>query len=207
MINDLMRYDLRIQSALRGVVRNVLIDVARNGLPGDHHFFIAFRTAAAGVQMSQRLREQYPDEMTVVLQHQFWDLHVGEKDFEVGLSFKNIPEKLVIPFEAVTSFVDPYIQFALKFEVDGSAGESEEVPAAAPAGKNTAARPAIKSVEKSEPKIAPAARKDSEASAPAVLPKPVPASPRAAPPASSEEDGAKSPAKVIALDAFRKKSD
>ena len=147
MTGDLMRYDLRIQNALRGVVRTILVDIARNGLPGDHHFFIAFKTNAAGVQMSDRLRREYPDEMTIVLQHQFWDLHVGERDFEVGLSFKNIPEKLVVPFNAVCSFIDPHVQFALKFEVE-TGDKPAEVTADAPTRPRLAPAKAIdKSME------------------------------------------------------------
>ena len=93
MSNDIIRYDLLIQDALRGVVRKLLADVSRNGLPGDHHFFISFRTAAPGVRLSQRMRERYPDEMRIVLQHGFWDLVVTEPNFEVGLSFNNVAER------------------------------------------------------------------------------------------------------------------
>ena len=113
---DHIRYDLLAQEALRGLVRGVLVDAARKGLPGEHHFFISFDTRADGVRISARLREQYPDEMTIVLQHQFWDLKVGEEIFEVGLSFNGVPEKLVVPFAAIKSFVDPSVQFALQFE-------------------------------------------------------------------------------------------
>jgi len=96
----MIRYDLLAQEALRGVVRKVLTDIGKQGLPGDHHFYIAFDTNYPGVRLSQRLREQYPNEMTVVLQHQFWDLSVSDYAFEVGLSFGNVPERLVIPFDA-----------------------------------------------------------------------------------------------------------
>ena len=113
---DHLRYDILAQNALRGMVRGVLADAARKGLPGEHHFFISFDTRADGVRMSPRLREQYPDEMTVVLQHQFWDLKVHEDSFEVGLSFNGNAEKLLIPFAAIKSFVDPSVQFALQFE-------------------------------------------------------------------------------------------
>jgi hypothetical protein len=113
---DHIRYDLLTQQALRGVVRNVLADAAKKGLPGDHHFFIAFDTKASGVRLSERLRAQYPDEMTIILQHQFWDLSVNDHGFEVGLSFGGIPEKLSIPFEAVNGFFDPSVQFGLQFE-------------------------------------------------------------------------------------------
>src|SRR5689334_11871859 len=98
MAIDHIRYDLLAQEALRGVVRTVLTDTAEHGLPGDHHFYIAFDTHAPGVQMPPRLLAQFPEEMTIVLQHQFWDLVVNEETFEVGMSFGGIPERLAIPF-------------------------------------------------------------------------------------------------------------
>src|SRR3974390_2896399 len=101
MAEDHIRYDLLTQQALRGVVRTVLTDVAKKGLPGDHHFFISFNTGAEGVRISERLRAQYPQEMTIILQHQFWDLTVSEHGFDVGLSFGGIMEKLSIPFDAI----------------------------------------------------------------------------------------------------------
>ena len=116
MAEDLMRYDLLAQEALRGVVRQALRRVERSGFPGQHHFYIAFLTQAPGVQISERLRQRYPTEMTIVLQHQFWDLAVREDDFQVTLSFNDIPEKLVIPFRAVKGFLDPSVQFGLQFE-------------------------------------------------------------------------------------------
>ena len=124
MATDLIRYDLLVQDALRGVVRNVLSEAARNGLQGDHHFFITFKTNTPGLRLSNRMRERYPDEMTIILQHQFWDLAVTDHAFEVGLSFNNVPERLLIPFAAVTSFVDPSVQFGLKFDVAVAEGEA-----------------------------------------------------------------------------------
>jgi hypothetical protein len=115
-MTDQIRYDLLTQQALRGVVRGVLTDAAKKGLPGDHHFFIEFDTHAAGVRMSNRLHAQHPDKMTIILQHQFWDLAVTETAFEVGLSFGGITERLAIPFEAITGFYDPSVQFGLQFE-------------------------------------------------------------------------------------------
>lgn len=132
MATDLIRYDLLVQEALRSVVRRVLADAARDGLSGDHHFFISFRTHAPGVRLSNRMREQYPQEMTIVLQHQFWDLIVGELGFEVGLSFQGKAEMLAIPFSAVTGFFDPSVDFGLKFEFDTEAAAAAEAPAAAP---------------------------------------------------------------------------
>jgi uncharacterized protein len=126
MTVDLIRYDLLVQEALRGVVRQVLSGAAREGLPGDHHFYITFRTHAQGVRLSSRMRELYPDEMTIILQHQFWDLSVTEDSFEVGLSFRNVPEMLLIPFEAVTRFVDPTVgfEFEAKFALEDEATET-----------------------------------------------------------------------------------
>ena len=121
---DLIRYDLLIQDALRGVIRQVLAGAARDGLPGDHHFYISFRTHARGVRLSARMRDLYPDEMTIILQHQFWDLSVAEDSFEVGLSFRNVPEMLLIPFEAVTRFFDPSVGFEAKFAAEDEAMES-----------------------------------------------------------------------------------
>jgi hypothetical protein len=140
MAEDLIRYDVLAQEALRGLVRKVLTEVAQAGLPGEHHFFITFDTRHPGVRISSRLKEQYPADMTVVLQHQFWDLAVTESGFEVGLSFKGVPERLGVPFRAIQSFVDPHANFALKFEpaLTPVAGNNDErapagmVPAAAP---------------------------------------------------------------------------
>jgi hypothetical protein len=116
MATDHIRYDLLAQDALRGLVRKVLTDTAKSGLPGEHHFSISFKTDAEGVKMSPRLREQFPQEMTVILQYQFWDLKVTDTGFEVGLSFGGVPEKLTIPFAAIKSFFDPSVQFGLQFE-------------------------------------------------------------------------------------------
>ncbi|HKS61346.1 MAG TPA: ClpXP protease specificity-enhancing factor SspB [Xanthobacteraceae bacterium] len=114
---DHIRYDLLTQQALRAVVRRVLGDVAKSGsLPGEHHFYVTFDTRAPGVKMSARLRAQYPEEMTVVLQHQFWDLTVTDSYFEVALSFNGISEKLHVPLDTVKGFFDPSVQFGLQFE-------------------------------------------------------------------------------------------
>jgi hypothetical protein len=119
MAVDHIRYDLLTQDALRGVVRAVLLDAAQNGLPGEHHFYISFDTRAEGVQLSSRILEQYPKEMTVVLQHQFWDLLVTDTGFEVGLSFGGTAERLAVPFAAIKGFFDPSVQFGLQFEEIG----------------------------------------------------------------------------------------
>ena len=138
MALDLIRYDILAQAALRGVVRTVLADAAKKGLPGEHHFKITFNTAAPGVRLSERMRARFPQEMTIVLQHQFWDLAVTEHAFEVGLSFGGIAEKVGVPFEAVTAFHDPAVQFGFQFET---------VEAAAAGDSPAGARPAEKPIE------------------------------------------------------------
>lgn len=141
MAQDHIRYDILTQEALRGVVRKVLAEVAKTGLPGEHHFFISFITKAPGVRISQRLLDQYPNDMTIVLQNQFWDLKVGESGFEVGLSFDDKPETLVVPFTSIKGFFDPSVQFGLQLTgavalpTDDETAEAAEparlVPAAA----------------------------------------------------------------------------
>jgi uncharacterized protein len=124
MATDHIRYDVLARNALRGVLRRVLTDAAEHGLPGEHHFFITFLSTAEGVKLSPRLLAQYPEEMTVILQHQFWDLVVTEDRFEVGLSFGGIPERLVVPFNSIKSFFDPSVQFGLQFEPADAASET-----------------------------------------------------------------------------------
>ena len=126
MATDHIRYDILAQQALRGVMRDVLADAAKNGLPGEHHFYISFDTKADGVKMSDRLREQHPQDITIILQHQFWDLAVADDHFEVGLSFNGVPEKLLVPFEAVKGFFDPSVQFGLQFETIAAQNEDAE---------------------------------------------------------------------------------
>lgn len=109
-------YEGLAQEAMRGVVRKVLARVAKSGLIGDHHFYVSFETEAPGVTLSKRLREKYPREMTIVLQHRFWDLIVSEDRFEVKLTFDGIPERLVVPFSALKVFFDPSVRFGLQFE-------------------------------------------------------------------------------------------
>jgi hypothetical protein len=182
MAVDHIRYDILTQDALRGVVRQVLVDAAKKGLPGEHHFFITFDTKAPGVRLSARMREQYPEEMTVVLQHQFWDLKVSEDNFEVGLSFGGVPETLAVPFEAIKSFFDPSIQFGLQFE--------------------TIAEAASPKPDKVEPKAKPRPPARHEAQQPAV-PAPAPKSAPAAPAQAGNSD--KPGGEVVQLDRFRKK--
>src|SRR5438132_13284548 len=134
MATDHIRYDVLARDALRGVLRRVLSDAAEHGLPGEHHFFITFISTAPGVKLSPRLLAQYPEEMTVILQHQFWDLVVTEDRFEVGLQLGGIPERLVVPFSAIKSFFDPSVQFGLQFDPSEAAAESpaSNLPAAPP---------------------------------------------------------------------------
>ena len=112
-------YDTLMQDAMRGVVRTVLTQAAKAGLPGDHHFYVSFDTGASGVMLSKRLKDKYPHEMTIVLQHRFWDLSVGEDGFEVKLTFDGIPERLVVPFGAIKVFFDPSVRYGLQFEDPG----------------------------------------------------------------------------------------
>ncbi len=116
--DSLIPYDEIVQEALRAVVGRVLGEVAQSGgdLPGNHHFYITFKTGAAGVSIPPHLRERFPDEMTIVLQNKFWDLQVGEAGFSVGLSFNQMPAKLSVPFGAITAFVDPAVDFGLQFQ-------------------------------------------------------------------------------------------
>ncbi|MBB6464585.1 hypothetical protein HNQ96_000432 [Aminobacter lissarensis] len=132
MAEDQIRYDILAQEALRGVMRKVLAEVARTGLPGNHHFFITFMTGAPGVRISSRLHERYPEQMTIVIQFQYWDLKVTDTGFEVGLSFSDVPEKLEIPFSAVRGFYDPSVNFELEFEVKAEAAMAPEEVAAKP---------------------------------------------------------------------------
>jgi hypothetical protein len=127
MPEDLMRYDLLAQNALKGVVREALRIAETSGLPGEHHFYIAFNTRHPGVELSEKIAQRYPREMTIVLQHQYWNLRVLDDRFEVELSFDNVPEHLVIPFDAVKGFLDPAVQFGLQFEMAGAERRPREV--------------------------------------------------------------------------------
>ncbi|AXS41306.1 ClpXP protease specificity-enhancing factor SspB [Breoghania sp. L-A4] len=213
MSEDLIRYDIVIQDALRGAVRKILEEVLRTGLPGEHHFYIAFDTTAPGVRISPRIRERYPQEMTVVMQHQFWDLVVGEHTFEVGLSFNGIPERLVIPFSAIKGFFDPSVQFALEFEPGKTAEELPEEIRAAGDAAQTLERVAELTERDDEAKtvtplaLAKTSVADEDTAEPVRPAKD--ASAEAAGGKSddkSEKSGDKDGADVVSLDAFRKKS-
>jgi len=114
---DLLRYDILTQDALRGVIKRVLEEVAKGGLPGEHHFFITFDTRYKGVRLSPRMKERYPEEMTIVVQHTFWNLDVGEKQFEIDLSFDETRERLKVPYASIKGFFDPSVKFGLQFDL------------------------------------------------------------------------------------------
>jgi len=135
MPDDLMRYDLLAQNALKGVVREALRIAETSGLPGEHHFYVAFNTRHPGVELSEKLSQRYPREMTIVLQHQYWNLRVHDDRFEVELSFDNVPEHLVVPFDAVKGFLDPAVQFGLQFEAQAAPARPREVEAPKPAAR------------------------------------------------------------------------
>jgi hypothetical protein len=198
---DHIRYDLLTQQALRGVVRNVLSEAAKKGLPGEHHFYVSFDTQAEGVRLSDRLKAQYPEQMTIILQHQFWDLEVDEDSFSVGLSFGGVPEKLHVPFEAIKGFFDPSVQFGLQFE---EVGDTEAQPVAGNALKEAAKdggkegpKPAAPAVKKKAPSAAPLPPK-------AAAPAPAPAASEAAG-KPDDPDKPSGGAEVVRLDRFRKK--
>jgi hypothetical protein len=198
---DHIRYDLLTQQALRGVVRNVLSEAAKKGLPGEHHFYVSFDTQAEGVRLSDRLKAQYPEQMTIILQHQFWDLEVDEDSFSVGLSFGGVPEKLHVPFEAIKGFFDPSVQFGLQFE---EVGDTDAQPVAGNALKEAAKdggkegpKPAAPAVKKKAPSAAPLSPK-------AAAPAPAPAASETAG-KPDDPDKPSGGAEVVRLDRFRKK--
>ena len=185
MPDDQIRYDILVQDALRGMVRGVLGDVARaKALPGEHHFFITFDTTAEGVRMSSRLRAQYPQEMTIVLQHQFWDMKVTDDALEVGLSFGGVSERLTVPFVAIRTFADPSVQFTLQFDTLIATEEAE-----GEAAPETAAN--------KERKAPSEAKSEAKGSVPSVAPAPADEKP--------DDAGNKGGAEVVRLDRFRKK--
>src|SRR3977135_115079 len=186
-----IRYDLLAQEALGGVVRTVLADAAKNGLPGEHHFYISFDTRADGVRLSPRMLKEYPQEMTIVLQHQFWDLMVTEDGFEVGMSFGGIPERVAVPFAAVKGFVDPSVEFGLRFEEISETQESVPETGNAPLAQGAERTPAEHKAPRPPPALA------------AV---PTPANPEASPtPPSEGPDKPPGGGEVVRLDRFRKK--
>jgi hypothetical protein len=196
MPTDHIRYDLLVQEALRSVVRKVLGDAARNGLPGEHHFYISFKTQAPGVTVPAAMRQKYPDEMTIILQHEFWDLAVNGEGFEVSLSFSRKPERLAIPFAAITGFSDPSVPtFGFKFMVPEVAELGNASPTASP---DFAAKG--KSGQELPSKRAQGPASTSKASAPSK-----PSEPSTNPVAASKATEKTEAAKVVSIDAFRKK--
>jgi hypothetical protein len=190
MSEDKIRYDILASEALRGIIRTVLQRVQKRGLPGDHHFYITFDTTAPGVILSKRLKDKYPLDMIIVLQHKFWDLMVFEDRFEVKLSFNNVPERLVIPFAAIKSFVDPSVQFGFNpnlFAPPAAGTEAPGLAAAAPAAvpeRTALPRPAV---QESRALASDAADADPE------------------PTIRQEEQPDNRAANVVELDLFRKK--
>jgi hypothetical protein len=190
MATDLIRYDLLVQDALRSVVRKVLADTARSGLIGEHHFNIAFRTQAPGVIVPAAVRQRFPEEMSIILQHEFWDLLVTHESFEVSLNFSRKPERLTVPFDAITGFTDPSVPFGFKLEPHQAEEQKQE------------ARPSRTPAPASRPEAAPVAAK----SAPArPAPERAAAKPAEASPAVEKSTGSAGEAKVVSIDAFRKK--
>jgi len=147
MAENELRYDSMVEEALRGVVGKALTHVAKHGLPGEHHFYITFRTDDPGVMIPDHLRQRYPGDMTIVLQHQFWGLEVGADEFSVTLTFSDVPERLTVPYDAVVAFADPSVRFGLQFDV--AEGQSRTGSGQAP--KDSSSEPAIGGANQSIP--------------------------------------------------------
>ncbi len=185
MTEDLLRYDLMIEGALRNVVRETLISVGKNGLPGEHHFYITFLTHFPGVEIPDYLKKQYPEEMTIVLQYQFFGLKIEDDIFSVTLSFNNVKERLRIPLEAITTFADPSVNFALQFQTgagddDEDEDETETTGKKPPKSSNSDSKD--EKAEKGKGKSGDKGDKD-----------------------KGKDDKEKKPGEVISLDMFRKK--
>jgi uncharacterized protein len=218
MTVDYIRYDILTQDALRSVVQTVLADAAAKGLPGEHHFLISFDTRADGVGLSPRLKAQYPKEMTIVLQHQFWDMIVTDDRFEVGLSFSGIPERLVIPFRAIRGFADPSVQFGLQFSAAADEDEAPEAESVASDAARAAARderPAptealavsadLPSASAKSAAAKPSAAKHTAAKPAAGKSAPKPAAKPAVKPEKEPDGEPATGGQVVRLDRFRKK--
>ena len=221
---SIIDYEALQQDAMRGVVRAALVQITKTGLPGEHHFYISFLTQSPGVILSKRLREKYPHEMTIVLQHRFWDLLVSDERFEVKLTFDGIPERLVIPFASIKVFIDPSVRFGLQFEEN--AGD-KETPAGRRAtmtmdavydqvGEGQADGPrATLSKKPRSPRKVKADKEQAEGTVAASETKtsvPTPQTPAAVPAPASPSDaegdkaaGETSGAQILSLDQFRKK--
>lgn len=224
-------YEGLAQEAMRGVVRTVLARTAKSGLDGDHHFYISFDTEAPGVTLSKRLKEKYPREMTIVLQHRFWDLAVTDERFEVKLTFDGIPERLVVPFAAIKVFFDPSVRFGLQFEDPNAASDGrtpaqtfESMTARGGAHRPGQARKVSRTPRKTRAAQDDVSQASPEAGGGSAPPDAIPGTNPAAPTpvvalntadggsekrvdATSEPETARSPggAEIVSLDKFRKK--
>lgn len=192
-MNDRFHYDALVDDALRSVVRRVLTQVAETGLPGSHHFYISFRSTDPGVEIPEYLRAKYPEEMTIVLQHQYWDLIIGDTGFEVTVSFNKQQEHIKVPFAALSAFVDPSVRFGLQFDRrDKATGDKisggEKISGDRPEG---ASEPTPLPVPEKRPPVPVQDGQDTQADAGAVTDE-----------AAKPEDAA---SKVVKLDSFRKK--
>jgi len=223
-------YEALAQDAMRGVVRTVLTQAAKSGLPGDHHFYVSFDTGASGVVLSKRLKEKYPSEMTIVLQHRFWDLLVSETGFEVKLTFDGIPERLVVPFTAIRVFFDPSVRYGMQFESPEGEPDAGENVGQRFSGRSTAERAsvggatALRSTAPKKPRVSRKAKTEApavsraqpspsnETPAPSAPTRPEPPAPTPLQPAAAKEGEEQSAprqdnggAQIVRLDAFRKK--
>jgi hypothetical protein len=219
-------YEALAQDAMRGVVRTVLTQAAKSGLPGEHHFYISFDTAASGVVLSKRLKDKYPSEMTIVLQHRFWDLLVSESGFEVKLTFDGIPERLVVPFAAIRVFFDPSVRYGVQFDDPNAEPESGESIGQRFAGRTSeranGGRATLRSTAPKKPRVPRKAK--GEPAAPAATgpqppsgsagasahvtpqaPSPAPLQPVAAKAGDDKPKQDNGGAQIVRLDAFRKK--
>jgi hypothetical protein len=188
MTKDGLRYDRMVEAALRGVVREAIAQAAETGLLAGHHFYITFRSNAPGVGMSDHLRAKYPEEMTIVIEHQFWDLTVTDESFAVTLSFNNRPERLTVPFTAIGAFADPSVKFGLQFQETtvGDAPATEAVQVLRLAETPAATEAAKRGKEKTSPKLVEETQRGDKR------------------PAAGKAT-AKKPGEVVTLDTFRKK--
>jgi hypothetical protein len=189
-MNDRFHYDALVDDALRSVVRRVLTQVADKGLPGSHHFYISFRSNDPGVMLPDYLRAKYPEEMTIVLQHQYWDLMVKPESFEVTVSFNKQQERIKVPFAALSAFVDPSVRFGLQFDRKDKDKEKDKVPEKVEAAQPPTPLPAPEKRQPLSPPSTPEAKAET-------------AEPEAAKPAEAKDEDAAS--KVVKLDQFRKK--
>ena len=189
-IQDLIRYDVLTQDALKDVIRKVLEEVAVAGLPGDHHFFITFQTDHPGVRLSSRMRERYPEEMTIVIQHSYWDLKVTDSEFEIDLSFDDILERLRIPFDSLKGFYDPHVKFGVQFDTTETRSAGQDAAPDTASGREQAG--SVPQIAQTRDVIKHDPEKASE-------------KPDTAQSQANDEDPDQPTADVVSLDTFRKK--